>query len=132
MQPSCLFDGVRRLVRGAREVAARLGVLILAVLAGLAQAQVLDTPDRSQALNQVAWTHKDGAPIRPNDMAQTEDGLLWLGGQTGLYRFNAGGFERVEIPGAPQLRIERLFPTHDGGLWIGYIFNSAADRKSVV
>ncbi len=41
-----------------------------------------------------AWTVREGAPGQVTALAQTRDGYLWLGTQTGLYRFDGVRFER--------------------------------------
>ncbi|WP_431264075.1 hypothetical protein ACQ859_00045 [Roseateles chitinivorans] len=53
---------------------------ILLLIAGPARAL-----DRDLALNQFhhrAWTAADGVPMETWTMAQTVDGLLWMGGRT--------------------------------------------------
>jgi len=60
-------------------------------------------------------------------LAQTADGYLWLGTQSGLFRFDGVRFERFEPstgPGLPSAHIHALFAVPDGGLWIG---SSAGD-----
>src|SRR5262245_19890863 len=56
-------------------------------------------------------------------LAQTPDGTLWIGGRTGLARFD--GVRFVPYPGLGEeplgaTNISSLFATPDGGLWIGF------------
>ena len=70
-----------------------------------------------------AWTAKDGAPNAVHALAQTTDGYLWMGGPTGLYRFDGIRFEHVQLQSVQGPRSEdvrTLMATPDGGLWIGY------------
>jgi ligand-binding sensor domain-containing protein len=74
--------------------------------------------------NHAAWTTKDGAPADVWAMAQTPDGWLWLGGPTGLYRFDGIQFEHIELEGLDPRRstaISMLYASDSGALWIGYV-----------
>lgn len=53
-------------------------------------------------------------------LAETPDGTLWIGTYDGgVVRRRDGRFEPVAIRGAPPgLRVHRLVPAHDGGLWV--------------
>ncbi|HEV2752179.1 MAG TPA: ATP-binding protein [Gemmatimonadales bacterium] len=76
------------------------------------------------ALDHAAWTIRDGAPTAVSALAQSADGVLWIGAQTGLYSFDGVRFEPFEAPGAPRLpsvSINALLPTPDTSLWIGYV-----------
>ena len=84
--------------------------------------------DRSRTLAQLhhtAWSTRDGAPAQVESLAQTDDGLLWLGSATGLFRFDGVQFERFQPPPGqegPTGSVSTLLAPHDGGLWIGYRF----------
>jgi signal transduction histidine kinase/ligand-binding sensor domain-containing protein len=70
-----------------------------------------------------SWTAKEGAPNAVHALAQTTDGYLWMGGPTGLYRFDGIRFEHYKPPSGEGLRSEYvgcLMATPDGGLWIGF------------
>ncbi|MBC7841705.1 MAG: hypothetical protein H7099_05310 [Gemmatimonadaceae bacterium] len=69
------------------------------------------------------WTTKDGAPGGITALAQTRDGFLWLGGATGLFRFDGVRFERYEPPDGqflPATAIAALWAAPDGLLWVGF------------
>jgi PAS domain S-box-containing protein len=73
------------------------------------------------------WTFKEGAPEVVESLAQTADGYLWLGAESGLFRFDGVRFERFQSPFGDQLPgtdISSLFAPRTGGLWIGYRFAS--------
>lgn len=83
----------------------------------------IDRDRRISQLHHTAWTPNNGAPGEVRALAQTTDGYLWLGGPTGLYRFDGVRFEQYKPPSGPDLpraRIDAMLATPDGGLWIGY------------
>jgi len=77
------------------------------------------------------WTAANGAPPRIADMAQTQDGWLWLATADGLFRFDGLRFERFALPplrGLIRDRINALYAAPDGDLYLSY----AAEGISVV
>lgn len=76
-----------------------------------------------QQLNHRAFTVKEGAPAPVFALAQTRDGMLWLGGAAGLTRFDGAAFVHYPGPADPPLpsnNISALLASGDGGLWIGF------------
>ena len=76
-------------------------------------------------LNQKEWTVSDGAPNEIFALAQTLDGTLWVGGTTGLSRFD--GIRFVHYPQPPDeplqsTNVSALTASPDGGLWVGFRF----------
>ncbi|WP_306392253.1 sensor histidine kinase [Telluria beijingensis] len=97
--------------------------LPLACLAG-APALALDPNLRLANYHHTTWTAKEGAPARIGTMAQTRDGWLWLGTQSGLYRFDGITFSKfVAVDGSRLLAtsISNLYAQENGDLLIGYI-----------
>jgi signal transduction histidine kinase/ligand-binding sensor domain-containing protein len=85
----------------------------------------LDPTLSLQQLNHRAFTEVQGAPGNVRALAQTTDGTLWGGGETGLFRFD--GVRFVSYPGPadeplPSTNISALLASPDGGLWIGFGF----------
>ena len=83
----------------------------------------LDTSRLISQYGHTAWRIEDGAFAgAPNVMAQTADGYLWIGTQSGLMRFDGVRFvlwrppDRSELPSS---RINSLLGARDGSLWIG-------------
>jgi signal transduction histidine kinase/ligand-binding sensor domain-containing protein len=69
------------------------------------------------------WGFKEGAPDDVFALAQTSDGLLWLGTASGLFRFDGTRFELFHSSFGDQLlstNVYALFAPPSGGLWIGY------------
>ncbi len=69
------------------------------------------------------WRTQDGVFTgSPIVMAQTSDGYIWIGTNTGLDRFNGIHFVSWNPPPGQQLLDPRIFSlraTNDGSLWIG-------------
>jgi signal transduction histidine kinase/ligand-binding sensor domain-containing protein len=103
--------------------ATRLGCgIVIACLCGctLSAAQAV-----KRTIGQFAhttWGSKEGAPSVINALAQSADGYLWLGGPTGLYRFDGVFFERYQpLTGAfPAQDVTSLLAVDKGDLWIGF------------
>ena len=90
-----------------------------------AQALALDRTLSLAQLHHTAWSVRDGAPAQVESLAQTDDGLLWMGSATGLFRFDGVQFERFQAPAGqegPTGSVSMLLAPPGGGLWIGYRF----------
>lgn len=90
--------------------------------------------DRDRTIAQffhTAWTVKEGGPSGLTQMAQTTDGYLWLGTQSGLIRFDGVRFDRYRPASGnlPSRTVSALLATPDGGLWIGFVPHGAAFLK---
>ncbi len=90
--------------------------------------------DRERTIGEffhTSWTVSEGGPAGLTQMAQTSDGYLWLGTQTGLIRFDGVRFERYEPVNCtfPANTISALMAVPDGGLWIGFVPHGAAFLK---
>jgi hypothetical protein len=55
------------------------------------------------------WTFKDGAPEGVRALAQANDGVLWLGGSSGLFRFDGRQFELFPFQVRNSVRPMHLF-----------------------
>ena len=70
-----------------------------------------------------AWTFQNGySHGAVYAIAQTSDGYLWLGTQSGLFRFDGIQTMPVPLAAGQQLRtteVGSLLPARDGTLWIG-------------
>ncbi|RZI61174.1 MAG: hypothetical protein EOP37_08405 [Rubrivivax sp.] len=98
-------------------------LLIATLLSTAGQVLALD---RSLALNQFhhrAWTAADGVPTETWSMAQTTDGLLWMGGPNGLTRFDGVRFERF-LPTRPHAfpsgTVAKVLAASNGDLWAAF------------
>jgi len=89
------------------------------------------------SLYHTAWSGKDGAPSGVQAMAQSKDGLLWLGAHNGLYSFDGVRFaivRRVSSTALPSGEVYALLAPRTGGLWVSYLFGGAsflADGKVI-
>lgn len=102
------------------QILARLAVL--AALAGLCFGQ---SPPRLSSDNYVRhnWQTEDGLPQNSvNAIAQTPDGYLWLGTESGLARFDGAQFTNFDKSNTHVFvssMITSLLADRDGTLWIG-------------
>ena len=84
------------------------------------------------AMEHAGWTAANGAPSGVNAITQTPDGWLWLGGPSGLFRFDGVRFERAPAALAPlSANIGNLGLLPDGSLWITYKFGGASLMKGL-
>jgi signal transduction histidine kinase/ligand-binding sensor domain-containing protein len=83
-----------------------------------------------------AWRMQDGFFSGvPSAIAQTNDGYLWIGGGSGLTRFDGVRFVAWTTPPAarlPSLNVISLRGTSDGSLWIGLMPGLARLKDGVV
>src|ERR1700689_1746350 len=111
------------------------GLTGLAALLLLLTAPYVSALDRERSIAEffhTAWIISEGAPSGLTQIAQTTDGYLWLGTQTGLIRFDGIRFDRYEPVNRkfPSSTISSLLATSDGGLWVGFVPSGAAFLKS--
>lgn len=115
-----LFRYIRNKPAGAAEKAA-LSVLFLLLIAipavparGEADAEPIDYNDYVQTV----YSSNNGLPCgEANDIAQTSDGLLWIGAYNGLYRYNGREFRRQDLDSV--FNVNCLYVDEEGRLWIG-------------
>src|SRR5579871_2111332 len=103
--------------------------LALVFLTGTAAPTVPPSARSIFQLHHTAWTAENGAPAGVESLAQTTDGYLWIGSNTGLYRFDGIHFERYRaFAGEPLLdqSISRVWAPRTGGLWIHYSHSGAS------
>ncbi|HEY8994647.1 MAG TPA: two-component regulator propeller domain-containing protein, partial [Lacunisphaera sp.] len=69
------------------------------------------------------WRRQNGLPAAGiSSIAQTGDGYLWLGTQSGLVRFDGVRFSAIALPDDsrfPRQMIASLASSRTGGLWFG-------------
>ena len=120
-----------RAVRGARDKGAaaqaeKAAALLLACLfaaAGMAvpsaraesSVDVIDYNDYVQTI----YASQNGLPSgEANDIAQTNDGILWIGTYAGLYRYNGREFRWMDNYESVR-NVNCLYVDEEGRLWIG-------------
>ena len=95
-------------------------VLALASNSGLAE----DVSDLQSKYTRTTFTIEDGLPDNTVDtILQTQNGLLWVGTESGLASFDGRTFTsvRLRIPGAaPPSAISSLVEGVNGDLWVGH------------
>jgi signal transduction histidine kinase/ligand-binding sensor domain-containing protein len=117
-------------VRFGRAVAAWILLALGGWLVVVPGVRAADSRDRAiDQFYHTAWTVREGAPGQVTALAQTSDGYLWLGTQTGLYRFDGVKFERYRPrEGGDFLAssVASLYAPPSGGLWVGFRYGVAS------
>jgi signal transduction histidine kinase/ligand-binding sensor domain-containing protein len=117
-------------VRFGRAVAAWILLALGGWLVVVPGVRATDSRDRTiDQFYHTAWTVREGAPGQITALAQTSDGYLWLGTQTGLYRFDGVQFERYRPrEGGDFLAssVASLYAPPSGGLWVGFRYGVAS------
>jgi signal transduction histidine kinase/ligand-binding sensor domain-containing protein len=81
-------------------------------------------------MNHKSWTARDGAPQGITALAQTPDGVLWIGTVGGLFTFDGHTFSAYQPqagePDLPAGEIRALLAARDGAIWLGYWYGGIA------
>jgi signal transduction histidine kinase/ligand-binding sensor domain-containing protein len=97
-------------------MAVAIAAIAISCLTGV-DARALDPNRNIVQFIHSGWTARDGLPPVVNAIAQTPDGYLWLGTQSGLYRFDGVRFQAV----GRRSVVQALTVTPPGDLWIGRV-----------
>lgn len=89
------------------------------------------TPGLAQ-LRHTAWRQEQGAPVGIHALAQTPDGFLWIGTDSGLYRFDGLRFDASAGTALAVKNVAGLYADPDGDLWIGSTYGGAARLRGDV
>ena len=98
--------------------------------AGARKSELVDYNDYVQSI----YSSNNGLPCgEANDIAQTNDGVLWIGTYAGLYRYNGREFRWVDNYESVK-NVNCLYVDEEGRLWIGTNDNglSIVIREEVV
>ena len=113
---------IRRKKNSSAEKAAKTLTLLLA--AGLCAAAVpaaVRAETEKTSYNdyvQTIYSSTNGLPCgEANDIAQTNDGILWIGTYAGLYRYNGREFRWMDYESVRN--VNTLYVDEEGRLWIG-------------
>ena len=114
---------------GGAAAAALALCLALSLLAGPARAEEAavstDAIDYNDYVQSV-YGSNNGLPCgEANDIAQTNDGVLWIGTYAGLYRYNGREFRWVDNYDSVR-NVNCLYVDEEGRLWIGTNDNGLA------
>ena len=100
-----------------------LALITLGALNALFWSPALAALDTSLDISQyahTAWTFRNGfLNGAVYTIAQSPDGYLWLGTQTGVYRFDGVRAVPLPLPRLASTEVGSLLPARDGTLWIG-------------
>lgn len=113
-------DDDRKIRRGSAAAAVLILGLSLAVSssARAEEAAFIETKDYNDYVQSV-YSSNNGLPCgEANDIAQTNDGVLWIGTYAGLYRYNGREFRWVDNFESVR-NVNCLYVDEEGRLWIG-------------
>jgi len=128
-QPSGTRCGISTFCIGLAIVVASSLCIVMNLSAERWHASNMGLPARGQAqpledMGHMSWARRDGAPSDIVALAQTEDGYLWIGSNSGLFRFDGLHFQSYPFtpadPPLPVSDVAALAADHLGGLWVGY------------
>ena len=103
----------------------KLFLVLFALAAFASPLQALNPEMRISQLGHTVWRVQDGVLNgSPTAFAQTSDGYIWVGTQSGLYRFDGLNFLVWSPPPgqrypANSVSITALYGARDGSLWVG-------------
>src|SRR5215468_1796146 len=102
--------------------AASLKIVTLLVISSVPVGTLAQEQRLSQYAHR-AWLVRDGFfSGAPDAITQTADGYIWIGTDSGLFRFDGGRFEPWSSPDGKKLPssiIRHILGARDGSLWIG-------------
>ncbi len=117
------------------------GALILCLILGMSFSTTVKAQDGAVVESidyndyvQSIYSSNNGLPCgEANDIAQTNDGVLWIGTYAGLYRYNGREFRWVDNYESVK-NVNCLYVDEEGRLWIGTNDNglSIAIREKIV
>ena len=108
-------------INDAIKASAKAGFLIALILAGsLSPAIRTEAAGRNNVTYiQRVFNADNGLPCgHANDIVQTNDGILWVGSYSGLYRYNGSSFRFMEEFDNVK-NVNCLYVDEEGRLWIG-------------
>ena len=125
------IDAVRKGTTGAALI---LCLSLCMSVPSRAEDVVVDTTEDYNDYVQSVYSSNNGLPCgEANDIAQTNDGVLWIGTYAGLYRYNGREFRWIDNYESVK-NVNCLYVDEEGRLWIGTNDNglSIVIREKVV
>lgn len=114
-----LYGAVTKYIRIARDF------VVLAILLATSAGRILalDPTSHISQYGHSVWRVRDGYfGGAPEVIAQTTDGYIWVGTDTGLFKFDGVRFVPWKAPSGEELlssQVDSLLSARDGSLWIG-------------
>ena len=123
--PHAAFFSMERMLTGSFV----LLLFLLPALPALTRSRVLAATDTATDYSdyvQTVFSNDNGLPCgEANDIAETNDGILWIGTYAGLYRYNGQEFEWMDKYDSVR-NVNCLYTDDEGRLWIGTNDNGLA------
>ena len=103
--------------------------LVASLLLGVRSVCAQNSPQPLSGYASSSWTVREGAPSFVQGLAQTQDGTLWIGGETGLFQFDGVRFKRFKGSNDDAVSsqyVSTLTASAKGDLWIGFQLGGVA------
>ncbi len=101
------------------------GLICLLMIAALVALPRLAAAQDVPGYRHTHWSAAEGAPANVRAIVQDRQGYLWVGGASGLYRFDGVRFESIRPERFERLRstqVTALAVAADGSIWVGYLY----------
>ena len=116
-----LYRRMREKKKNGKTAVGLLLFLFLMAGAGKVQADTVNPEEKTDYTTyiQTVYNRENGLPGGcANDIAQTADGILWIGTYGGLYRYNGNEFQWMDEFESVKT-VNCLYTDEEGRLWIG-------------
>ena len=107
---------------------------LLSLLLATAPARGADVGNLLTGYSLTSWNEAEGRALGTvNAIAQHQDGYLWIGTDTGLFRFDGSRFaawEDISDTPLPNSAVSSVCISRDGSLWVGFADGAGIRRVS--
>ena len=111
----------RNRIGAKRKTRAAVGILALFLCAHAASTHAYALSEAVEDTSYIQQVYNTGSGLpggHANDIVQTNDGILWVGTSSGLYRYSGSSFRLLEESDAIK-NVNCLYVDQEGRLWIG-------------
>ena len=90
------------------------------VFGASAMTAAVDPTEQNASFAAIVYNNSNGFPAsEANDIAETEEGFIWIGSYSGLIRYDGNSFERIDSAATGIMSVRCLFVDSKNRLWVG-------------